>query len=84
MTLTRGTNSKFPCPVCLVPNEKLRDGVVYAARTSESMRRVYHEAEGMRTAEERKAHLKQHGLRNIKVPQILRCRAIGSNACHVQ
>lgn len=67
MALVRGTNSNFPCPVCLVPNEKLHDGVIYDLRTSESMERAYSEAEGMRTAEEREEHLKSYGLRYIRV-----------------
>ena len=47
MALIRGTNSNFPCPVCLVPNEKLHDGIVYDCRTSESMEEVYKTAEAM-------------------------------------
>lgn len=73
MALTRGTNSNFPCPICLVPNEKLHEGTVYESRTSESMQNVYSAAEGMRTAEEREMHLRAYGLRYVKVRQILHC-----------
>lgn len=67
MALTRGTNSNFPCPVCLVPNEKLHEGVIYDLRTSESMEGVYNTAGAMRTAKDREKYLKGYGLRYIKV-----------------
>lgn len=67
MALVRGTNSNFPCPVCLVPNDKLCDGVVYDSRTSKSMQEVYDVAEKMSTADERESHLRGYGLRYVKV-----------------
>lgn len=67
MALIRGTNSNFPCPVCLIPNEKLHDGIVYDCRTSESMEEVYKTAEAMSTVERREEYLKSYGLQYIKV-----------------
>lgn len=67
MALTRGAKAKFPCPVCLVPNEKLHEGVVHDLRTSESMQRVYEMAKGANTSEERETLLKNYGLRYVKV-----------------
>jgi hypothetical protein len=84
MALTRGTNSNFPCPVCLIPNEKLHDGTVYDSRTSESMQDVYNLAEGMSTAEEREAHLKDYGLRYVKVRQMLLCWTVSSDTHFAQ
>ena len=73
MTLVHGTNSNFPCPICLVPNDKLCDGVVYDSRTSESMQQVYNTADKMGTVDERETYLKGYSLRYAKVAQILYC-----------
>lgn len=67
MALVRGTNTNFPCPVCLVPNKKLCDGVIYDNRTSESMQHVYNTADKMGTIDEREAYLRRYGLRYVKV-----------------
>lgn len=75
MALIRGTNSKFPCPVCLVPDTQMRDGSTHQPRTSKAMEQVYNEAAAMPSAEQREEHLKGYGLRNVKVhkPIKLRC-----------
>ena len=67
MALTQGTNSNFPCPVYLVPNEKLHEGVIYDLCTSESMEGVYTTAGEMRTAGDREKYLKGYGFQYIKV-----------------
>ena len=73
MALNRGVRSKFPCPVCLVPCDELHNGTVHECRTSESMQNVYRVAEEMRTADERKEHLKAYGIRPVKVWQAIHC-----------
>ena len=67
MALVRGTNSKFPCPICLVPQEKLCKGMEYPHRTTETMRQVYHDAIGAASAKVKEELLKNHGLRGIEV-----------------
>ena len=47
MALIRGTNSKFPCPVCLVPDSQMSDGSTHPLRTSENTQKVYNEAQKM-------------------------------------
>ena len=66
MALIRGVKSKFPCPVCLVPDIQLSDGSTHPPRTSEDMQRVYVEADALPSGE-REEHLKSHGLRYVKV-----------------
>jgi hypothetical protein len=71
MALVRGTNSNFPCPVCLVPREGMCKGVVHDPRTTETMSQVYHEAEEMSSAEAKEVLLKGYGLRGIEVCGVL-------------
>ena len=52
MALTQGTNSNFPCPVCLVPKEEMSRGLVYALHITETMKEVYNKAKEKDTAEE--------------------------------
>ncbi|RDB28873.1 hypothetical protein Hypma_015251 [Hypsizygus marmoreus] len=67
MALTRGLNAKFPCPICLVPDDKLMDlEEVFTPRTSESMIQVFNEAQEMRTIKDLDAHLQSYGLRNVE------------------
>ena len=47
MALICGTNSKFPCPICLVPDTQMSDGSTHPLWTSESMQNVYNEAMAM-------------------------------------
>ena len=78
MALVRGTNSKFPCPVCLVPQEELCKGIEYPHRTTETMRQVYDDAIGATSAKVKEELLKNHGLRGIEVCRILLLLAIYS------
>ena len=66
MALIRGTKSKFPCPICLVPDTQMSDGSTHPLRTSEDMQKVYEEADAMPSGE-CEEHLKMHGLRYVKV-----------------
>ncbi|KDQ33978.1 hypothetical protein PLEOSDRAFT_1033035, partial [Pleurotus ostreatus PC15] len=67
MTLTRGTGSYCPCPICLVPDDKqaIHD-VAYPLRTQATMKAVYMEAMALHTVEEREDLLKKYGLRPIE------------------
>jgi len=68
MALIRGINSHFPCPVCLVPGEKLSDlSVTFPLRTTEAMKAVYEEANKAPSAATKEAILKESGLRDVKV-----------------
>jgi hypothetical protein len=68
MALIRGINSHFPCPVCLVPAEKLSDlSLSFPLRTTETMRAVYETANKADSAAEKEAILKEYGLRDVKV-----------------
>jgi hypothetical protein len=71
MALTRGSSSNFPCPICLVPKEKMSKGKVRTSRTTKSMKEVYKKAGKLKRAEDREALLKDCGLRGIKVCLIL-------------
>ncbi|KAF8812136.1 hypothetical protein BYT27DRAFT_7221243 [Phlegmacium glaucopus] len=66
IALIRGINSKFPCPICLVPGNELTNLTdKFALRTTETMKKVHDEAQ-LLNATEREQLLKDHGLRNVK------------------
>ena len=67
MALIRGTNSHFPCPVCLVPSTQMNDGSIHPPRTSESMKEVYDKAAENPSKTEQEELLKKYGLRNVEV-----------------
>ena len=71
MALIWGTTCDFPCPICLVPKGEMRQGVVYALRTTQSMKKVYDDACDMRTLAERDKYLQGYGLRGIPVCAII-------------
>lgn len=73
MALIRGTQSKYPCPVCLVPKDEMCKGTLYPHRTTESMMKVYNEAMKENTVEKQEKSLKKSGLRGIEVGKILTC-----------
>ncbi|KAH6883656.1 hypothetical protein BKA70DRAFT_1378000 [Coprinopsis sp. MPI-PUGE-AT-0042] len=65
MSMTRGVNSKVPCPVCLVPDDELHNlGESYPLRTTVDMRNVLESTKNM-TATDKEAKLKSFGLRDI-------------------
>ena len=70
MALVRGTKSLFPCPVCLVPAEGMSSGTSGTPRTTENMKKVYHEASGMEPAP-REELLKSYSLRYVEVCWVL-------------
>lgn len=68
MALIRGINSRYPCPVCLVPAEDLSNiSKVYPLRTTEKMKEVYETAQMAETMAAKEAVLKDYGLRDIEV-----------------
>ena len=68
MALIRGIRSHYPCPVCLVPADKLSDlSLSFPLRTTETMRTAYENANEADSAAEKEAILKEYGLRDVKV-----------------
>lgn len=68
MSLTRGVRALWPCPVCLVPHDKLSDMTrCYPRRTSCDSQAILATARAKDTAEEREEALKEYGLRDILV-----------------
>ena len=67
MALIHGTNSKFPCPISLVPDTQMSDGSTHPLWTSESMQNVYNEAMAMVSAKDQDSHLKSYGLQKVNV-----------------
>ncbi|KAK0186793.1 hypothetical protein F5146DRAFT_1004858 [Armillaria mellea] len=62
MTLICGVHSTCPCPVFLVPDDKLMDITeVYPLQTTENMQKLYDQAK-----EEGKDPLKSSGLQNVE------------------
>ncbi|KAL1762610.1 hypothetical protein FB107DRAFT_267837 [Schizophyllum commune] len=68
MALIRGTNCKFPCPRCMVPQEEQSTTITerrHPVRTTESMKDVVVQAHAARTLEEGESILKDNGLRKV-------------------
>lgn len=71
MTLTKGTGSYFPCPVCLVPDDKLAiHDTTYPLRTQATMKKIYNDAMAMKTVDESNNLLKKYGLCGIDVSDL--------------
>lgn len=67
ISLTRGTNSNHPCPICLVPGDKMTElSEVFPLRDSTEMKKIYDESQIL-SADLAEALLKSYGLRDIKV-----------------
>lgn len=67
MAMIQGTNSKFPCPMCLIPGSELSNmGASYQLHTTAEMSAVLASTEGMNTTDKEDV-LKAYGLRDIKV-----------------
>ncbi|EPQ59138.1 hypothetical protein GLOTRDRAFT_103193 [Gloeophyllum trabeum ATCC 11539] len=63
MALIRGFRGLCPCPICLVPADKLNDiSQTHELRTTATMRRVYESAKNMKRVDAEKL-LKSYGLR---------------------
>jgi hypothetical protein len=67
MTLIRGLRSYAPCPVCLIPGDKLADlSETFELRTKGKMREIYEQAQELNTADKDDL-LKTYGLQNVEV-----------------
>jgi hypothetical protein len=68
MTLTRGVRGLYPCPVCLVPWDRLSDlSCHHALRTAEQTQGLLREADTLQTQDAAESLLKDYGLRYMKV-----------------
>ncbi|KAG2060446.1 hypothetical protein BDR06DRAFT_1053585, partial [Suillus hirtellus] len=66
MALTRGVRALWPCPVCLVPHDKLSDMLhCYPRCTSRDLQAILETVRERETAEEREEVLKEYGLRDV-------------------
>ncbi|TFK18308.1 hypothetical protein FA15DRAFT_603515, partial [Coprinopsis marcescibilis] len=67
MAAIRGTNSKCPCPICLVPQEELNQlSKRYTLRTTAEMKQVYDDSQECWTQAERNTTLMKYGLRDVE------------------
>lgn len=67
IALTRGVSSLYPCPICLVPADKLFDLFAdYPIRTALSAEALVKQARTL-TQEDGNNLLKEQGLRNVEV-----------------
>jgi hypothetical protein len=77
MALTHGVRALWPCPVCLVPHDKLSDmSHCYPHRTSHDSEAILATVRERETAEEREEVLKDYGLRDVIVSLSLLLRYI--------
>ncbi len=68
MALIRGINSHYPCPVCLVPADKLSDlSKMFKLCTTQDMKEVYEKANEADSVANKEIILKGYGLRDVKV-----------------
>ncbi|KAJ6554445.1 hypothetical protein B0H19DRAFT_1294201 [Mycena capillaripes] len=66
MSLIRGLQGYYPCPMCFVPYDAQSDlSSEYPLRTAEDSEQIITEARALRTAAEREEMLKGRGLRNV-------------------
>lgn len=68
MALIRGKDSLFPCPRCLVPNEKQSDlSLTYLPRDPAQTLDILYQATKLNTKTAQNQLLKQYGLRPFSV-----------------
>lgn len=67
MSLIRGVKSKHPCPICLIPSDKLSDRLaVYPLRSAKESQEHVRRTATM-TAQDRNSELQKLGLRPVEV-----------------
>jgi hypothetical protein len=66
MALIHGLKGKFPCPICLVPQDEQLANHVFALRTTCSSQHVLHTARAKHTEKEWE-DLKAYSLQNVEV-----------------
>ncbi|KAH9170626.1 hypothetical protein EDB89DRAFT_1853308 [Lactarius sanguifluus] len=65
MSLIRGLGGKRPCPICVVPNDKLADiSMTWPLRTAARTQELLKEAQSLNNAESENL-LSTHGIRNV-------------------
>jgi hypothetical protein len=67
MALIRGLQSKFPCPICLIPKDQLSKLQVYPARYPAQSQAIVSSARDASNVKERERILKEYSLRNVDV-----------------
>lgn len=67
MALIRGLKGKFPCPVCLVPQDEQSVLATHEFRTRHQSEDVLRTARLKPSEKEKEAHLKAFSLRNVEV-----------------
>lgn len=68
MALIRGVKGLFPCPICLVPQDQLSDlSETFPLRTQQESEALFHNAQEMRTQEEKEKLMKSQSLRMVEV-----------------
>ena len=68
MALIRGINSAHPCPICLVPGDKLDNlSARYPLRSTEDMKNIYNQAKELQNKGDAEQLLKSYGLRQVEV-----------------
>ncbi|KAH0834916.1 hypothetical protein J3R83DRAFT_10591 [Lanmaoa asiatica] len=65
MALIRGLRSKFPCPVCLVPKDRLANLDFYLFRNSTQSRSVIETARAEDTVAAKETRLKEYSLHDV-------------------
>ncbi|KAG1856191.1 hypothetical protein C8R48DRAFT_749169 [Suillus tomentosus] len=66
MALIRGVKGKFPCPVCLVPQDEQSVNRVFVLRTSCNSQQVLCTVRGKHTEKEKEEALKAYSVRNVE------------------
>jgi hypothetical protein len=68
MGLSRGVGAKYPCPICLVPEDKIINYTkTHLMHTTQMMQAVISDARAMRLAADGEKLLQNYGLRNVDV-----------------
>jgi hypothetical protein len=69
MSLTRGVMSNFPCPICLIPEDKLSSVMPhdYTLRTCQATNDLLIKARAERRKGQREAILKGQSIRDVDV-----------------
>jgi hypothetical protein len=68
MGLSRGVGAKYPCPICLVPEDKIMDYTkTHLMRTTQTMQAVISDARAMRLAADGEKLLQNYGLCDVDV-----------------
>ncbi|KAG1890418.1 uncharacterized protein F5891DRAFT_1131709 [Suillus fuscotomentosus] len=66
MALIRGLKGKFPCPVCLVPQDEQSILRTHELRTSHQSEDILHTARSKPSEKEKEDHLKAFSLQNVE------------------